>query len=458
MLNEPASTRDDRPAVRPTAATRTNNLHDQLRESVATVLMIDRETFVSSDQESGGRALPEALLMTSRLVATFEGHLLLDAQAAYDELDKLLAPLHHLAVFREGQPANSAGPASPHVVHILTGQIATPQPRAWWPNALLFAATVFSVLMVGTFLEIDRIATVNIFAARALAGRWVYELPRGLPYAFSILLILGAHELGHYFAARRHKLAVTLPYFIPVPPIPELGGTFGTMGAFIQLRQPMRNRKMLFDVGAAGPLCGLLFAIPILFIGLRSAQTTGLPLSGVYSYEGDSVVYAIAKIVTFGHFLPDGKEDVWITSSQLAWAGWTGLLVTALNLIPIGQLDGGHVLYALIGERARRLYFPILGIMLVLTLFTYIWLLWVVLLLLFGRVYATPLNMITPLDKRRRYLAIFTIIVFILVFVPAPLTVRTVGSNSILPSLGDSASLLPLIPTALVGVWRRFRC
>ncbi|MBL8157735.1 MAG: site-2 protease family protein, partial [Anaerolineae bacterium] len=134
----------------------------------------------------------------------------------------------------------------------------------------------------------------------------------------------------------------------------------GTMGAFIQLRQPMRNRKVLFDVGASGPLVGLLFAIPILFIGLSSAQL-GQIIPGVpYLYEGDSLLYAFAKTLTFGRFVLDGAWDVMVTSSQLAWAGWTGLLVTALNLIPIGQLDGGHILYALIGERARRLYYPIL--------------------------------------------------------------------------------------------------
>jgi membrane-associated protease RseP (regulator of RpoE activity) len=114
--------------------------------------------------------------------------------------------------------------------------------------------------------------------------------------------------------------------------------------------------------------------------------------------------------------------DVMINSSQLAWAGWTGLLVTALNLIPIGQLDGGHILYALIGERARKLYYPVIILMIGLTFIAQVWLLWVVLLLVFGRVYATPLDTITTLDKPRRIVGILAILVFLLIFVPAPLT------------------------------------
>ena len=179
---------------------------------------------------------------------------------------------------------------------------------------------------------------------------WCFELWRGLPYTIAILLILGSHELGHYFAARHHKLAVTLPYFIPAPFI----SLIGTFGAFIQLREPMRNRKVLLDVGAAGPLTGLVFAIPILLIGLATSQVGPIQPGGMV--EGNSLLYALAKIIVFGRFLPNGSVDVYV--NQLAWAGWTGLLVTALNLIPIGQLDGGHILYSLIGERARMPVLP----------------------------------------------------------------------------------------------------
>jgi membrane-associated protease RseP (regulator of RpoE activity) len=142
----------------------------------------------------------------------------------------------------------------------------------------------------------------------------------------------------------------------------------------------------------------------------------------------------------------------------LAWAGWTGLLVTALNLIPIGQLDGGHVLYSLIGEHARKLYFPLLAIMIALVFVTDVWFIWVFLLLLFGRVYATPLDMITPLDKRRRWIAVLAMVAFILIFVPAPLQAQG-GDPNLPPALPPrgSASILPLIPPAAVVLWSRVK-
>ncbi|MBC7810657.1 MAG: site-2 protease family protein, partial [Burkholderiales bacterium] len=223
---------------------------------------------------------------------------------------------------------------------------------------------------------------------------------------------------------------------------------FGTLGAFIQLREPMRNRKTLLDVGAAGPLAGLIVAIPILLIGLSTA-TVG-PITPGGAVEGNSVIYALAKIIIKGHFLPDGEFDVYV--NQMTWAGWTGLLVTALNLIPIGQLDGGHILYSLIGEKARRFYYPVLLAMIALVFVSDAWLLWVILLLLFGRVYATPLDMITPLDKRRRAIAIFSLVVFVLVFVPIPLS-EVVAEGTPLPR--DSVHILPAIGLVLLQRFRR---
>ncbi len=146
-----------------------------------------------------------------------------------------------------------------------------------------------------------------------------------------------------------------------------------------------------------------------------------------YIAEGNSILYMLAKFVVFGHFLPDGMKDV--TINQLTWAGWTGLLVTALNLIPVGQLDGGHVIYSLIGERARILFIPLIAALGLLSIFFQEWLLWVVLLLVLGRVYATPLDSITRLDTRRRVIAIIALVMFILVFMPVPLQQIVVGSR-----------------------------
>jgi membrane-associated protease RseP (regulator of RpoE activity) len=275
-----------------------------------------------------------------------------------------------------------------------------------------------------------------------------FELWRGLPYAISILLILGAHELGHYFAARHHKLAVTLPYFIPAPLI----GFLGTFGAFIQLREPMRNRKMLLDVGAAGPLAGLVFAIPILLIGLANSPVGPIPSEGML--EGNSLLYATAKIVTFGRMLPDGQDDV--TINQMAQAGWAGLLITALNLIPLGQLDGGHILFSLIGNKARRFYYPLMACAIALAILSPgTWILWVILLLLLGRVYAAPLDMITPLDSQRRLIGIVSLVIFFLTFVPLPFTPIQGGAGQPLPR--DSVFLVPMLTASVVVLMQRLR-
>ncbi len=454
MLNEIASTREDRPVVRVVQApiSKAELLQNELRQQVATVMDIQHESFVEPSPTEESQPVEPGLGLQSHLVASFEGRLLGESEAAYEQLDAQLIPLNHMAVFRPTtSPKNESAPESPHTIHIITGRV-NPRPTSWWPNLLLFIATLFSVLLVGTYLAINTISETNAVLATQLADRIFLELWRGLPYALSLLLILGAHEMGHYFAARYHKLAVTLPYFIPMP-IPGLS-LIGTLGAFIQLRQPMRNRKMLFDVGAAGPLAGLVFAIPILLIGLSQASVSAMQ-PGVYIYEGDSLMYALAKTVVFGQFLPSGGYDVMITSSQLAWAGWTGLLVTALNLIPIGQLDGGHVLYSLLGERARSFYYPLLVVMGLLALLSNMWLLWVVLMLFFGRIYATPLDMITPLDQRRRILAIVTLVIFVLVFVPAPLTEHVVADSPVSPR--NSAYLLPMAVPALGVLLSRLR-
>jgi membrane-associated protease RseP (regulator of RpoE activity) len=458
MLHETASSRDHRPLARPVMAplSRDEMFQNELRGTISEVMAIDSEAFVAAEPDDERRAAPFAM-MGGMPVATFRGRLLLESEAAYAKLDQLLTPTNHTPLFRLAAEVPAAegslnlNLASPHVIQIINGRV-NPAPRPWWPNALLFIATFFSVAFTGFLLATSTLSEVE---ANRLFGNLPWELWRGLPYALSLLLILGAHELGHYFAARRHKLAVTLPYFIPLPFV----SLIGTMGAFIQLRQPMRNRKVLLDVGAAGPLTGLLFAIPILLIGLSMAQLMQVqtcyppgtpPELRAYIYEGDSFLYALAKTLIFGRFVPDGVQDVLLSSSQLAWAGWTGLLVTALNLIPIGQLDGGHILYALVGERARRLYYPALIGMFGLTLLSSNWLIWALLLLFLGRVYATPLDTITPLDSRRRWVAVLALLVMVVIFTPAPLaTIDLAPCRAPVP--GNSVQLDPLLVAALLG-------
>jgi membrane-associated protease RseP (regulator of RpoE activity) len=426
MLNETASSVEDRPLLRSSVRYSPNDAqHSELREMVMQVLSIEREIF-----EDDNKQPKDGLNLMGQ-----DGRLLLDSETAYEQLDRLLQPSDQLALFREAD--------GKHIVHIVQGRVH-PSPRPWWPNLLLFILTVLCVLYVGTVMAINEIASSSPALVQPLVDNLPFELWRGLPYTIAILLILGSHELGHYFAARYHRLAVTLPYFIPAPFI----SLIGTFGAFIQLRQPMRNRKVLLDVGAAGPQSGLVFAIPILLIGLATSQVGPVIPGGMV--EGNSLLYALAKIVTFGRFLPSNGVDVYV--NQLAWAGWTGLLVTALNLIPIGQLDGGHLLYSLVGERARLLYYPILaGLVLLVLSGGEVWLLWVLMLFFLGRVYAVPLDTITPLDNRRKAIAAIGLVMFVLTFVPIPFSTAT----DVPARIPQSTIWLPAMMITLYTLWRR---
>jgi membrane-associated protease RseP (regulator of RpoE activity) len=384
MLEEMSPLDLDRLAVQESTSVHDGRA-DRVVAAVAEVFEIETHTDLSGNGE----------------VALFTGRLRIDSERAYAQLDASLVPLDLFPAFREDRGVQ--------VIQVVAGRI-DPAPRAWWPNAVLFVLTIASLLYTGAGIALGE-------ALLASPERQVAELWRGWPYALAIILILGAHELGHYFAARRHGVPVTLPYFIPLP-----FGFFGTLGAFIQLRAPLRNRKALLDVGAAGPLAGLIFALPILFIGLATAEVKALPTDMPYLLEGNSLLYGFAKLVTFGRALPAGGADVFM--NQLAQAGWTGLFVTGLNLIPVGQLDGGHILFTLFGNRARWAYFPALLAMAALALTVSDgWFLWLLLLVMFGRQYATPLDTITPLDARRRWVAVLALIIFVLVFVPSPLQV-----------------------------------
>lgn len=265
----------------------------------------------------------------------------------------------------------------------------------------LFGLTALSCLFAGAQMLPD-LAAVN------------WNLLDGLPFAGTLLVILLAHEFGHYLTARRLGSPTSLPYFIPLPI-----SIFGTMGAIITAGAPIRNRRHLLAIGASGPLAGLVLAIPLLWIGLGLSQVQPLP-AGPYSLEGNSLLYAGMKALMFGRFLPSGGEDVFI--HQIAFAGWAGLLVTGLNLLPVGQLDGGHIAYALLGrQRARILGWGVLVVLAGLTLLWTGWLFLLGLLLLLGRVQDMPLDDITTLTARQKLLALVMAVIWVLVFVPAPL-------------------------------------
>lgn len=382
-----------------------------MREQLTPFIQIQLST------ETTDWLIPEDLSQLQRsngeLVISVLGQLKGDSGSLYEALDLQLAPQNCYALFREVRDA--------HLVHIVRGREEVSQSVSWGMPLALFVLTVFSVMYTGTLIAVGEIGLQDPAQAIAIAENLLPNLWRGLPYAISILLILGAHELGHYFMMRRYRTASSLPYFIPGIGI----SPFGTFGAVISLRQSMRNRRILFDVGVAGPLAGLVFAVPILLIGLATSPV--MPVEGGI-VEGNSVLYVLAKWLVFGQFLPNGEIDVLV--NQLAWAGWTGLFVTSLNLIPLGQLDGGHVVYSLFGAWARRLYAPFLAILGFFTLFvSSAWLVLVLLLLFVGRFYAIPLDDITPLDPRRQQIALATLFLFGVIFVPVPLAETGVNSG-----------------------------
>ena len=295
-----------------------------------------------------------------------------------------------------------------------------PPPSNWLINLFLLIATILATLFAGALPEVAANAPAGMSETEiyttALRQLWL-----GLPFSLSIMLILGAHELGHYFAARYHNVPVTLPYFIPMPL-----SIIGTMGAFIRIKAPISNRRALLDIGAAGPLAGMVFAVPLLIYGLWISEVGPLPTDYGYMLEGNSLLYAGLKILVFGEMLPNAA-GIDVMLSQVAWAGWVGLLVTGLNLIPVGQLDGGHVSYVLFGQRARAFFWPVILGLLTLALVTgmTMWIVWVALLFFLGRRHAEPLDSVTPLDSRRRLIAIITLLIFFLVFTPIPFQIVT---------------------------------
>lgn len=362
------------------------------------------------------------------LIARYRGHIILeDTVAAYDQLSESLKNYEITPLFRmdKGQQVVYLVPRKPD-----------PKPTRVSINIILFLLTVLSVLYVGAqpegLMPSDTPGQI-LFFAKALLNGW--------PYALSLMSILLAHEFGHYLMSRYHRTPATLPYFIPLPLAP-----LGTMGAAILMQGTPKNKRVLFDIGVAGPLAGIIVALPILFLGLSLSHLDVIkPVAGTYQ-EGNSLLYLLAKYVTFGKLLPAptslggvtpfmywlkyfftgrpyplGATDVFI--SPVAFAGWAGLLVTALNLIPAGTLDGGHVVYSWFGEKAAQAYPYILVALLALGVFWNGWWIWAILLLWLGRVHAEPLDQITPLDNNRRVLAGVVILIFILTFSPVPFAV-----------------------------------
>lgn len=325
------------------------------------------------------------------------GRFLIDTERAYALLAPQVRARGRTLLFRrEGEDQ----------VILILNEVIRPTPNNRWLPVVLAILTVLSVLLTYTLLW----EAPTLSWAGLLSG-----LPRGAIFTVSLLGILLSHELGHYFTARRYGVAVTLPFLIPFPLSP-----FGTMGAVIRMKDIPVNRRAMLRIGAAGPLVGLAVALPVLLVGLLLSTLTTLP-EGNYILEGNSLLYIGLKYTVFGRLLPSGGIDVLL--HPMALAGWAGILVTSLNLIPAGQLDGGHAAYALFGAKTRYLNWILIAAVLGLGLLWPGWFLWAVLIFIVSRGHPQPLDDLTPLRRRDLILGVVLLVLFALTFTPLPLRV-----------------------------------
>lgn len=270
-------------------------------------------------------------------------------------------------------------------------------------NLVLFLFTFVSTLVVGAIH----------------AGVDIVEKPQdifqGLPFSLALLSILLVHEFSHYITSQRHGIEASLPYFIPAPTL------FGTLGAFIKMRSAITTKNALMDIGASGPIAGFLVSIAAVVVGLHYSEIRVIALqSDEMMVLGDSLLFiGLTKIVigsipdTYGLYL-----------HPVAFAGWIGFFVTSLNLIPAGQLDGGHIAYAILGEKHGWLSKIMIGALVLLGYFFQGWLVWAALLFILGSKHPPILFPEVPLDPKRKAIGLLALLIFILTFIPIPVSIK----------------------------------
>ncbi|MDB6017914.1 MAG: Peptidase [Pedosphaera sp.] len=334
-------------------------------------------------------------------VQIFRGMLRESAAAAYQKLKQTLGA-QTVPLLQQDDQMGAAILLMPKSVEEATLE----RPVHVWVNWLLFGLTLLTTTWVGAAQQgVDLLREPGRFAV-------------GLPYSLGLLAILGVHELGHFFAARRHGMNVTPPYFIPVP------FALGTFGAFIKMRSPSEDRRSLFDVAVAGPLAGLAIAIPALLIGLHYSNVENSSLhfmngSAVSTPVGSSILFALLAKLSLGGALAGGDM---LRLSPLAFAGWLGLIITALNLLPIGQLDGGHIARAMFGNRIGRIISNVaLWTLFLLALLKFPGLMvWALIVFFIAGRSTPPLNDLTPISPAQRYLGYLTFLILALIIIPLP--------------------------------------
>lgn len=289
--------------------------------------------------------------------------------------------------------------------------------RRIWLNIILFVATILSTFFVGitwslSFKYADVISQSHQIDLNVKIFKDPQIISLSIVYAFVLIGILLGHELGHFLTCQYYKINASLPYFIPAPTL------IGTLGAFIKIKSPITRKQQLFDIGIAGPLVGFILSVPALIYGLSlSKAVPAIPREDSLIF-GEPLILKIVGSMIFKNIPPDFD----VILHPVAFAGWVGIFVTALNLFPIGQLDGGHISYALLGPKSRNLAKLFLGIFIFLGIFFWIgWFIWVFIILLLGLKHPRVVDEGIPLSPRRKLLGFVVFIIFILSFIPDPI-------------------------------------
>ena len=283
-----------------------------------------------------------------------------------------------------------------------------------WVNVALFGVTCVSTMIVGTALMEDYTHSWSgVLAFLCEMLRTPAVLLKGLPFSFAIMTILLAHEMGHYLTCRYYGIDATLPYFIPAPTM------VGTMGAFIRIKSPIQHRAALLEVGIAGPIAGFVLAVPTLIIALVKSSGFISPDASLFGIErGEPLIFKLFEFV-MGKLPPAGMT---VNLHPIGFAAWFGFFATALNLLPVGQLDGGHVSYALFGGVHKRISKAFLFTLIPLGLFYWPgWLLWTTVLLFIGLRHPMTLDDSAPLKPRHTALGWIALAMFVLCFTPIPI-------------------------------------
>lgn len=333
----------------------------------------------------------------------FNGRLIHDPDASYDELHRRFQSHAFTPLLRREKGQD--------VILAVAGLVDRPQTGNPLINILLLAATILTTLSAGASMM-----GYSVFDSLLMGSPLavIQALLAGAPFAITLMSILGIHELGHYAAARLHGVRATLPYFVPMP----FG--LGTLGAFIAIRSPMRDRKVLFDIGLAGPYAGLMAALPLLLLGLLLSSTNYVP-SSVYGRTLENVGSSLLiQIVTY--LFTDIPAGQTLSLHPVFFAAWLGLFLTGINLLPVGQLDGGHASYALLGRAAHGVAIVAFGLLILAGIFDAanrtFWFVWAFFVMLGGLRHPPPMNDITDIGLPRKLIGLATVVLFLLLFTP----------------------------------------